>query len=716
MAERAFAKPTWFAGICAVGLLATTSGLTCFPAAEEPGGSELDFGISVARPAEDVFLADDNPAEIRWSDFGLPAGGATVRVWVDPDEEDDNGNEILLAERDAAEDGDADVIFWEGLDADGDPVAPGVYRVIAELDDGAGQTDRRQAPGRVILPLQWQAPAADVDLPAGGSLTFQWNQDDASVDFLGLMLDTDEDFNSGNEIPITSTDSQELNGEFVFDGFDEHGDPVPAGTYRLVAMVGNSSLAEFLAYQAPGQVTVPEIGPPTISLLTASQEDESAVIGSNFTIEWTDSDPDSDAQITLGLDEDDTLDNGNEIVIAEGLSEDADGADGSFDWDLTDADGGAIDPGIYRIWARIDDGRFDAAEAVSENYLFIRPAANGPVIRLLGPSGPLTVNAGETVEFSWIDDDPDSNATIDILLDDDANPENGSPGETVVATTDEDPDGAGDSLSWTVAGVAPGTYFFYARISDGASQMTSPGTLTITVANTTPTLTFTEPAALTESDLAGAAPITISWNDADPDATDNALIQLGIDVDQDHNNGNEIFIRRDIDEDPDGADDSINWDLTDADGNAVPTGVYFVFGIISDGRAQPQIAEAPGRVLVRQTANAPLIELETLTGETMITPGRLFTISWFDDDPDDDAQIKIIFDDDPDPLDDVNAPLQVILAGRSEDPDGAAQDSVVWIVPGPLDPATTYYVHALIDQDGDNVFEDTSTSGPLQLP
>jgi hypothetical protein len=68
----------------------------------------------------------------------------------------------------------------------------------------------------------------------------------------------------------------------------------------------------------------------------------------SFTIKWEDSDPDSDASISLSYESDPP--GSGPIVITNGISEDADGTRGSYSWDTS-----ALEDGTYRIHATISD-------------------------------------------------------------------------------------------------------------------------------------------------------------------------------------------------------------------------------------------------------------------------------------------------------------------------------------------------------------------------
>lgn len=70
-----------------------------------------------------------------------------------------------------------------------------------------------------------------------------------------------------------------------------------------------------------------------------------------FAFRWVDADADDDATIDLYIDPDRNPDNGNEIAVVTGLSENS-GSD-SFAWTAP----GQIPPGLYQVMARVDDGR-----------------------------------------------------------------------------------------------------------------------------------------------------------------------------------------------------------------------------------------------------------------------------------------------------------------------------------------------------------------------
>src|SRR5205823_2638310 len=100
----------------------------------------------------------------------------------------------------------------------------------------------------------------------------------------------------------------------------------------------------------------------------------------------------------------------------------------------------------------------------------------------------VSVAQGGTFGVSYQYQDYDSNVTVTIYLDRDQNPYNGN--EVATGTWNENLTGANPSnhdQQANTSNVQPGTYFAYARISDGTHTRYyyAPGTATILPPNTT---------------------------------------------------------------------------------------------------------------------------------------------------------------------------------------------------------------------------------------
>jgi len=112
-----------------------------------------------------------------------------------------------------------------------------------------------------------------------------------------------------------------------------------------------------------------------------------------------------------------------------------------------------------------------------------------PKITVTEPSTDI-VTSGTHVTISWEDTDPDSNADIALYYDTDSS---GEDGILIVAGLKEDPDGESDSSSWDISGMADGTYYVYATITDGTSSATSYAQGAIIIDRTPPTVTALPP-------------------------------------------------------------------------------------------------------------------------------------------------------------------------------------------------------------------------------
>jgi hypothetical protein len=107
-----------------------------------------------------------------------------------------------------------------------------------------------------------------------------------------------------------------------------------------------------------------------------------------------------------------------------------------------------------------------------------------PAISVIDPSA-LIVTNGVNALVTWVDGDPDSNA--DIALYYDTNP-TGEQGTLITAGLKEDLDQAADTYTWQMTGVADGTYYVYATITDASSRVVSYGMGIITIDRRPPSM------------------------------------------------------------------------------------------------------------------------------------------------------------------------------------------------------------------------------------
>lgn len=181
-------------------------------------------------------------------------------------------------------------------------------------------------------------------------------------------------------------------------GFDHDG-----ASARWAYIYGHSS-----AY-CPHLVVAYESGgsyPPSIDLVEPSS-DVTVDTGGNIAIEWTDTDPDDNAYISLARDTDSDPTNGTgHTWLVEDLREDPDGSGDQYVWDTA-----GVPQGTYYVWAMIYDGLHLAAYSVAPGRVVIEQHDGvGPLVYhnhtidddAQGGSdgnGDGVVNCGETIEM-----------------------------------------------------------------------------------------------------------------------------------------------------------------------------------------------------------------------------------------------------------------------------------------------------------------------------
>lgn len=131
----------------------------------------------------------------------------------------------------------------------------------------------------------------------------------------------------------------------------------------------------------------------------------------------------------------------------------------------------------WRVRAEDETGEASAWSGVSRFFVDDNGVNDTPAIELIEPASDLFVT-DNSVMIRWNDEDPDGSATIALYYDTD---DSGEDGVLIVANLDEDADGAADSHVWNTTGLANGTYYVYAVISDGNTGIVhyAPGSVTL---------------------------------------------------------------------------------------------------------------------------------------------------------------------------------------------------------------------------------------------
>lgn len=453
-----------------------------------------------------------------------------------------------------------------------------------------------------------------------------------------------------------------------------------------------------------GRIIVNE---PTTFAFTAPTVDAVLASGGTLTLAWTGGDADGDGNLSIFLDPDTDHASGNEVEILRGRALPVEVTAESFEWDGTGTDGTGVPSGTYGIFARLDDSV--NTPLTVEGLAQVTTPNAPPTITITEPSESVSIDAGESFTVKWVVQDAEDTPFVTILYDDDLVDDDitdETPAKLIVERQ-QDTDGTGEFV-WDTTGVASGTYSIHARVDDGTNDLVFlPGLFSITIANAPPAVAFTAPADDTDF-LNSDTDIEIVFTVED---ADDVFLDLKIDPDADHANGNEIAIMLQRLIKPGSTDQTFAWDGSSPTGDIIGSGMYALFSVANDGVSERVITAAGGLILRRADANKVLIGLLQPAEPVTVDPGDFVTIVWRDNDPTGTALIRLTIDDDQfvDEAGETGAAQIVILNNRlAGDPDdNELLNQFDWQVPS-LAP-DTYYVFANISSGVAN--EHTSRAG-----
>ena len=451
-----------------------------------------------------------------------------------------------------------------------------------------------------------------------------------------------------------------------------------------------------------------------IAILAPTQS-RSVPIGTAVPIQWTATSlGDDEAIVTIVVEQRTNL---AQSVVAGGIRLTGGGLTQTTLWDTS-----SFVNGEYAIRARIERGGL-LREATAEGRITVNER---PEFEFTEPTEDTTFdvdpNSDAQIIIRWRSRDLDDGATARVGLDTDEDHESGNEIELVTRTLAGElvfdsfrfvgNDGAGEP-------VPEGTYFIYALVDDEINpklDVRAQGRIIIPERPEEPEpvkLEITEPPG-DRGFLETDAPLEIVYT---IDEDDDVLVDLRIDQDDNHANGNEITILADRLIKPETREDRFQWNGRDVNGALVPRGIYRVLLVVNRGDGSPETVESRGFIFRRAATGQPLISLLTPATNTTVDAGSLVNITWRDDTgvPDQEADdpnaplIRLAIDDDPNPLpahEDGEAEI-TILSNRNAVGDGV-QDTFLYTIPLSLNPGT-YYIHAYIGRPGQGDFETPST-------
>ena len=400
------------------------------------------------------------------------------------------------------------------------------------------------------------------------------------------------------------------------------------------------------------------------------------------------------------------------------------GNSGTYTWDTQEFSGPYK---VYATLATASDSYTDGAGAVIEidpppTFEFTSPRGQVSFTLNQSPVDPLVISwiAGDNNATARIglDVDTDHVASSDDTDDDDRN-------EIYLTEIELTGDAAADSLEWEGQDengddVPADLYYLFVVVSDGVNS-----NLVIPDPNTPLAQRISievldpgdeeEPEALAitspKEDVVdmindpNSLPITFEVNQSK-----DVLIDLKLDTDDNHANGNEhtILARRFVEADT--GEVTIDWDGKDTGGTDIAVGIYRLLLVSSTGSGTPTTIESEGFIFRRDDENQPLIALLKPVSTTTVDNGNLVTIEWRDDDPVTDAEleddvdptnpatIRIVLDDDGDPA---TTGDQITILDNWEERGDGVRDTFHWYVPtGALTAGEDYSIIAYIDRAG----------------
>ena len=444
-------------------------------------------------------------------------------------------------------------------------LSSGTYYILAKIDDNFNTPVYDYSDGPLYINYSPQCNSVDVqDTTQPGIARISWDVQD--VDDNALIRIYWDSNNSGYDGTFIGSVYEDFTSDYQWDVSE-----LDPGDYYVYIIVDDGvNNPEKSRIYSEDHLTVTNTA-PTITLYEPDTLKEHA--DASYTITWTATDPDNDAQISLYYDSDKSGYDG--ILIVSGLSENS---QTSYEWDTS-----TLPENEYFVYAVIDDGINAPVQSYAEGSILVEHD-DEPSITVTSPPGSGAINNGtEPYTIRWDASDADDTAVITLYYDNNTNPDDGK--TRIIGGLEE---GIDDSYSWNMYGLASGSYYIYAEINDGTTTASdySDGTVTLDYA---PTISNVAP----EVDTIENKKFNIEWTAQDPD--DDAQISLYYDEDNSGYNG--TLIISGLSEDTTGF---YAWYLGDKcnEGGNSP---YYIYGVISDGVSEAK-AYSLGTLTIRKLA------------------------------------------------------------------------------------------------------------------
>ncbi len=409
--------------------------------------------MAVIHPPHIIVIEPDGISDItdwyyiiQWEDRDTD-DNATITLYYDTD--NISGGEILIGSGPVPQGEDPDGGAWDSLLWNTTFIPEGDYFIKASIYDGitavfnysTGPISVRHPPSINILEPDGVDDLVDM------LYTIRWADWDVDDD-ANISLYYDDD-NSGYDGTLIVSGLKE---DDLVDMYIWNTSLLPEGSSWFIYANISDDSTTYSRYSI-GTVTITH--PPYIQLL--EPDGISDIADKQYTIQWEDYDTDNNATITLYYDGDSSP-GGESLISVAPQGEDPDDDGDTFIWDTTN-----LFEGLYFIKAVIDDST-NSIYSYSLGRLTILHNKT-PSITLVSPYQ--DVYAYDSYLITWIDDDPDDDATITLFYDEDTLPGD----EILIGIVPQGEDSTQDSYLWDLSMVDEGIYYLKAEIFDGLNQV-----------------------------------------------------------------------------------------------------------------------------------------------------------------------------------------------------------------------------------------------------
>ena len=360
------------------------------------GSSDAVVSVALTAPTQTRTVAEGTLVTLEWTVYLTPVEGATLQALV---EKRPSRVQTVLFEGGALVEGtQSGSTQWDTTG-----YAAGLYVIRLQVVRNGNVIEEARATGEITIDgrptFEFTMPTADATLELNRALEISWVAQDAEAVATAVIgLDPDTNFESGNEITLTSftLPATETEDFLEWRGEDSDGNAIDPNTYHLFAAITDATSGDRII-DPNIRITIAEAADPNapddpndpntlaaIGIRLPDANTEFQTYGDPLTIEYG-TGQDVEALVDLRIDTDASSSNGNETtILLQSLQNEPNGI-GSFDWDGTDSSAVAVPDGIYELTVAVSQASGDPATASSSNLIFLRtaltPVASREVLR-----------------------------------------------------------------------------------------------------------------------------------------------------------------------------------------------------------------------------------------------------------------------------------------------------------------------------------------------